>query len=214
MRLYLSSFRLGTNPTALLDLLQGETRAALIANADDDKEPVDRASSLKRELDDLLSLGLDPFELDLRDYFDRPVTDLAGRMSEAALIWIRGGNTFVLRRALRQSGAEILIRELLRDDAVVYGGYSAGGVVLTPSLRGCELVDDPLAVPERYSVDVIWEGLGILDVAFVPHYRSDHPESQATDRVIEFLVRDHRPFIALRDGEALVVDGPNRLVVS
>jgi hypothetical protein len=53
MRLYLSSFRIGSRPDELLALLRGGRRAALILNADDYKTPEDRAASLLRELEEL-----------------------------------------------------------------------------------------------------------------------------------------------------------------
>src|SRR5918996_197796 len=97
MRLYLSSFRLGNRPDALLDLL-----------------------------DDI------------------------------DLLWVRGGNVFVLRRALARCGAEELLIELLAADAFVSAGYNAGAVVLTPSLHGIELVDDPADVPPGYPPEIVW----------------------------------------------------------
>lgn len=39
-----------------------------------------------------------------------------------------------------------MFRELLTADTLVYAGYSAGPCVLSPSLRGLELVDDADAV--------------------------------------------------------------------
>jgi dipeptidase E len=47
LRLYLSSFRIGDRYEALLKLLAGRKRTALILNADDYKGPDDRAESLR-----------------------------------------------------------------------------------------------------------------------------------------------------------------------
>ncbi|MGZ4503485.1 MAG: hypothetical protein ACXVEL_18015 [Nocardioidaceae bacterium] len=49
VRLYLSSFRIGNEPAALLGLLRGGVRTALILNADDYKSDEDRHESLARE---------------------------------------------------------------------------------------------------------------------------------------------------------------------
>lgn len=212
MRLYLSSFRLGNRPDELLRLLAGRKRAAVIGNAEDGKPPAERGRSLARELDDLTRLGLEPVELDLRAYFDGS-GDLRDSLSRFDLLWVRGGNVFVLRRALRSAGAEDLLQDLLARDAVVYGGYSAGAGILTPSLRGLELVDDPGIVPSGYEASPIWDGLGVLPYALAPHYRSDHPESAAIDRLVEHLVAGHRLFLALRDGEVLVRDGDRENVL-
>ena len=211
VRLYLSSFRIGTRPDELLKLLGGRMRTALILNADDYKSAEDRVTSLQREMDELRNLGLEPREIDLRDYFGKPGA-LRQALSICHLVYVRGGNTFVLRRAFRQSGADEL-RELLARDAIVYGGYSAGVCVLAPSLRGLELVDDPNVVPDSYHEPVIWEGLAVLPYQILPHYFSDHPESEAMDTVLQRWLHEHVLFRALSDGEAIVVDGEKQMVV-
>ena len=113
---------------------------------------------------------------------------------------------FVLRAALAQSGADQILTELLQRDVLVWAGYSAGCCVLAPSLHGLELMADPNAVQASYGVEPIWEGLGLLTYAIVPHYRSQHPQAEAAQR----LVARHRAqgvaFQALRDGQAIVID--------
>ncbi|WP_446216225.1 Type 1 glutamine amidotransferase-like domain-containing protein [Micromonospora sp. IBHARD004] len=125
MRLYLSSFRLGNRPERMLDPLRGDTRAAVVTNADDYKDVDLRAISVERELNDLRGVGLKPVEVDLRRYFDRPDA-LRPVLEETDLIWVRGGNPFILRRAMTPTGTDEILRELLAEDRVVYGGYSAG----------------------------------------------------------------------------------------
>jgi dipeptidase E len=210
MRLYLSSYRLGSQPEALLDLLGGGRRAAVVANAVDGYE--DSSRRAQREHDDLRRLGLDSEELDLRRYFGRTEA-LAQRLAELDLLWVRGGNAFVLRRALRLSGADELLVESLAADALVYAGYSAGPAVLAPTLRGLHLVDDPQEAPDGYDPAVMWDGLAVLPYSFVPHYRSEHPESAAVEESVAYLIEHHLPFVALRDGEALVRDGAGDRVV-
>ena len=212
MRLYLSSFRLGNQPDALLGLLGRGRRVAVVANADDSKDPTGRVASAQREQQDLRSLGLNSDELDLRQYFGRTEA-LARRLAEIDLLWVRGGNAFVLRRALRQSGADELLVELLAADALVYAGYSAGPAVLAPTLRGLHLVDDPHEIPDGYDRPVIWDGLGVLPYSFLPHYRSQHPESAAIETSVAYLIEHHLPFVALGDGEAIVRDGAGDRVV-
>ncbi len=115
---------------------------------------------------------------------------------------------------MKASGFDDAIRDLLASDAVVYGGYSAGIVVLTPSLRGIDLVDDPHAVPAGYDDAIIWEGLGLLPCAIAPHYRSDHPESAAIERVVQYYLDHDVPFKTLRDGEVIVVNGRQEEMLS
>lgn len=212
MRLYLSSFRLGNKPEELLALLAGRKRTAIIQNAMDFAESEDRALSLRREVDDLTSIGLEPIEIDLRNYFGKP-NELREVLSNFDLVWVRGGNAFVLRRAFRQSRADEIMKELLASDAIVYGGYSAGIDMLTPSLHGAELVDDSGIVPAGYEPPIIWDCLSVLPYAIAPHYKSDHPESAAVDKSVEYLINNHIPFMALRDGEAIVRNGDIEMVI-
>lgn len=212
MKLYLSSFGLGNRPDELRALLRGGKRVAVVLNAKDASTPEGRRESLEREIEALVGLGLIPVELDLRDYFGRP-EELREVLKGFDLVWVRGGNTFVLRRALRQSGADAILREMLREDAIVYGGFSAAVAVLTPSLEGIELVDDPNAVPEGYEPTVVWEGLGVLPYAVAPHYRSDHPESESVERLVQYFVDREVSFKTLSDGEVIVVDGDREFLV-
>jgi dipeptidase E len=213
MRLYLSSYGIGDRPDELLRLLRGGVRAALIANSADAKAPQERTEAVERELADLRGLGLDAVELDLRDYFGR-ADALRQRLAQVDLVWTRGGSAFILRRAFRQSGADELVPELLAADAFVYAGYSAGPAMLAQSLDGIECVDDPHLVPHGYDPEVLYDCLGLLPYEFVPHYRSDHPESAAVEGLIQYLIDRHRPFVALRDGEALVHEGDRTEIVS
>lgn len=140
MRLYLSSYKMGNKPEEMLPVFGDNKRTAIIANAQDSKPVESRTERVQQEIESLTALGLQPEELDLRDYFGK-TAELAHKLNDYGYIWVRGGNVFLLRRAYKQSGFDSLIIELLKKDKVAYGGFSAGVCVLTPSLRGIELVD-------------------------------------------------------------------------
>jgi len=212
VRLYLSSFGIGNRPDELVGLLQGKRRVGVILNAKDNSSAESRAKSLTEEIAAMTDLGLDATELDLRTYFGHQGR-LREKLAELDMLWVRGGNVFVLRRALRQSGADEILTELLQNDAIVYAGYSAAVCALAPTLRGYELVDPPTNVPEGYDAETVWEGLGLLDYSVAPHYRSDHPESEAVEGLVKHYVDNHILFRALRDGEAIVIDGDRHEVV-
>lgn len=84
-----------------------------------------------------------------------------------------GGNVFMLRYALHRSGGDTVFRDLLAQDALVYGGYSTGPSVLSPTLRGLEVVDDADAVARIDGSEPVSDGLPLLGEAFVPHYHRD-----------------------------------------
>lgn len=104
MRLYLSSFRNGNKPDELLRLLGDGRKTALVHNAMDFLGTTERNLRLTEETERLMSIGLNPAEVDLRNYFGR-TDDLRQVLREFDLLWVRGGNSFILRRAFKQSGA-------------------------------------------------------------------------------------------------------------
>ena len=215
MRLYLSSFRLGAHPHRIVDLVREGRRAAVIANAIDN-EPADvRVEKVEAEIGWLTDLGLATEELDLRDFFDPGrQSALAETLESYQLLWLRGGNVFLLRHALKASRADDLIVDALRRDAFVYAGYSAGPCVLSPDLLGLAVVDDITAVEQMYGVPATTTGLGVLDFAFVPHVRSpEHPDSAACENVADAYRAGGLPYRARSDGQVLIIDGQTSAII-
>jgi len=205
---------MGDHPEHLVALVGRDGRRGVVIASAMDDAPLDvRRASVELELAALADLGLGAAELDLRGYFgdqQRLRQDLAG----VSMAWLRGGNTFMLRYALYRSGADTVFRDLLAANALVYAGYSAGACVLSPSLRGLELVDDADAVPRTYGSPPLWDGLALLHEAFVPHYRSPgHPETAAIERVVTRYRAEGIPYRTLHDGQALLVNGPETKIV-
>jgi dipeptidase E len=205
LRLYLSSFDIGNRPDELVALAP-QGRVGLVMNALDNR-PQGRTAWRTRQADRLQELGFAVEELDLRDFFGSPET-VGLRLDGLDMVWINGGNTFILRRAMRASGFDRAIVDRLRGDRIAYAGFSAATVILAPSLRGLEIVDDPADVPPGYPEPTDWEGLAILPFSVVVHWRSNHAESAAVEGEAAFYEREGIAYRTLRDGQALVVSGP------
>jgi dipeptidase E len=211
VKLYLSSFRLGRDRGALRDLVGRTGRAALVFNACDVYGD-NRLRTLGREIEDIASLGFECEELDLRSYFE-DFEGLHHRLDTYDLIWVVGGNSFVLARAMTQSRFGQAVSTPLDDGRLVYAGYSAGICVAAPDLEGIGLMDDPGALPDGYPVDVRATTLGWVPWRIVPHWRSQHPEAPVAELAVEHLLQNGLPFRTLRDGQAIVVEGDaSRLV--
>ena len=207
MKMYLSSYKLGDNPQSLVGLVGNNKKAAIIPNALDFATDMDRKNAtIQREIDGLKNLGFDPEVVDLRSYFGRP-EDLDKKLSVFGMVWVNGGNTFILRRAFRQSGMDEWLMKRKDDKEFVYGGYSAGVCVLSPSLEGSDITDDPNVAPEGYQKEIIWEGLGLISFAFAPHFESPgHPETESVGREVEFYNKKGIEYKALHDGEVIIID--------
>jgi dipeptidase E len=161
----------------------------------------------QREADDMRSLGFDAEELDLRQYFHGR-GDLRARLETLALVWVVGGNAFVLARAMTAAG----FGPAAHDRLEVYAGYSAGACVAGPDLEGIQLMDDPDFVPAGYQPEMPARTLGLVPWRIVPHWRSDHPESENAERAVRHLQAAGLPYRGLRDGEAIVIDAPGDAV--
>lgn len=209
MRLYLSSDRIGNRAGALLGLVGFGARAAIVSNALDGVSPAAREIYRNEVYDpfaQFASLGISSEDFDLRRYFGRQDA-LASDLSRYELVWVMDGNVFTLRRAMRQSGFDGVITQMLDRDAIVYGGFSAGAVVVGPSLEGFELCDDPEERPLGYASGPTTTGLNLLDFSIVPHARSAHPDRHAAERITRYLAAQRRPFRTLGDGEVIVWTG-------
>lgn len=203
--MYLSSYRLGDDPQQLVNLVGSNKKVAVIPNALDFSTDIERRNAgIQQEIDGLKQLGLEPKEVDLKNYFGKP-DELAKELSGYGVIWVRGGNTFILRRAFKESGMDEWLTSHKNDKELVYAGYSAGVCVLSPSLKGLETVDDPNIIQEGYNKDIIWDGLGLINFAFAPHYKSSHPETKMVDKEVEYYIKNGIEYKTLHDGEVIIL---------
>jgi dipeptidase E len=207
VRLYLSSYRMGDDFRRLVDALPAGAPVAVISNAVDFIPRADRLAYARDVFDPVeqfRSFGLEARDLDLRWYFGR-AGELGAALADVRLVWANGGNAFLLRRAMLQSGLDrVLQRRVPRGD-LIYGGWSAGAVVAGPTLRGIELMDDPDVVVDGYGPEPIWDGLGLVDFSIVPHFQSPHAEAEAAARAAAWLAANGLPFRTLRDGDAIIL---------
>jgi len=217
MRVYLSSFRLGKHTDRLVALLgRHKPRILAVMNALDGLPATKRQALLQRLTDDFSALDAEVRELDLRQYFSKPEA-VREALADCDIVWANGGNAFTLLAAMKQSGFVDALKTLLDEDAIAYGGYSAGAIVATPTLRGIELVDsaEPSeALPIGYPPTIYWDGMGLVSYSLAPHYRSAHPESAAIEAVVQYFEDHEMPYRVLRDGEAIVIDGSEEALLT
>lgn len=203
MKLFLSSYQIGNDPGAFVDLLGGRKRVALIMNAADPYGPDRRPFYLEKFIAEFNQLGLELEDFDLRIFYGS-TDSLSFELERYDAIWVSGGNTFALRWAMAKSGFDKWLPKIMAERDMVYGGFSAGACVVTPTLRGIHLTDDPEKVP----IDELqWDGLSLVNFCIAPHYRSDHPESPAIEKVVEYFQLHNMKYHTLHDGEAIRVIG-------
>ncbi|WP_054815611.1 Type 1 glutamine amidotransferase-like domain-containing protein [Nocardia arizonensis] len=205
MRLFLASYRFGAHRDRLLSLAGPPGRAAVIANACD-AWPTAWSGAVTSDVRPLRALGFHTDVLDLGEFIGRPA-ELERRMREYGMLWVRGGNTFVLRAQFARSGADLVLPRLLAEDALLYAGYSAGACLLTPDLHGLESSDDPAEVAPTCGTEPRWDGLGLVDRRIVPHLNSPTDPHGFGDRLAAEFRANGIPHWALTDDQVVVVDG-------
>lgn len=205
MKFYLSSYRLGSQREKFVGLLPADKQRVLIIPNARDYDIATRHLREARESDALQDLGIETEILDLRDYFGKQ-KELKEKISQCGGLWVLGGNTFVLRQAMKLSGLDSILQTMAKENVdFLYAGYSAGCCVLAPTLRGLDIVDDPTDKPYG-DYETIWDGLNLIPYSIAPHYKSDHPESAGVDKEVEYYTQQNMPFKTLRDGEVIIIE--------
>jgi len=207
MKFYLSSYKFGNEVEKLKALIQPGSRIGHINNAQDEIEinsemQIDNQTS---EIQQLNLLGFIAEPLDLKKYFGE-TDELRKKLYQLNGVWVSGGNTFVLRQAMKLSGFDIVFNELKSKTDFLYSGYSAGICILCDSFKYIQNVDNPYYFPYQKNMTVIWEGLGVFSYGLLPHYNSDHFESENIGKDIETCIDNKWLFKALRDGEVIIIE--------
>ena len=204
MKFYLSSYGLGNEADKLKDLAPYK-KIGYIPNARDftGADPERKAKRSEKDMNSLQELGLEVEMLDLREYFEK-IESLVSKLDDMGAIFISGGNTFVLRQAMKLSGLDDFLKKNKDNKNFLYAGYSAAGCVLASSLKGMDLVD-PLDTPYSEQKEIILEGLGLVDFRFMPHFQSDHPESANVEKEIEYCKQNNIIYRTVRDGEVIII---------
>ncbi len=208
MRLFLSSENLGKYPKRFFDLVGENKKLAMCENAKDYLPSAEREKKLKEHINQFTAEGYQVEELDLRKFFGKK-DKLENWLKKFGAVWISGGNTFILRRAMAASGFDEIIKKRLQENTIAYGGSSAGSCVTAKSLRGVDRGDRPSpdVVPEEYPDKVTdWTGLGLVDFMIVPHFGTRWFGKEA-DLTLNYLKEHNIPSKVLKDGQVIVIDG-------
>lgn len=214
MRLFLSSQDLGEYADVAREMARDNNKAAFIRNAQDDKPPEERNLSTPEKKKMFEAVGFEFHEIDLRDYFGKQ-DELEKVLADFGSVWCAGGNTFILRRALKASGFDEIIKKRVAEDSILYGGWSAGSCICAKSLHGIEHGDrpSPSQVPDEYpSKEIVWEGLGFIEEMIIPHCNMEWfiDSAHESENGLKAL---GTPYIKLNDGQVYVVDGEKKEIL-
>ena len=134
--------------------------------------------------------------------------DLRQAVRDAEAIFVGGGNTFRLLKALYDLDLLVSIRSRI-EQGTPYVGSSAGSIVAGPSLKTTK--DMPIVEPPSFAA------LNLVPFQISPHYldpdpRSTHMGETQEERILQFLEENEAPVIGLREGALLRVVGESVLL--
>ena len=200
MKLYLSSYRI-PDLKKFSDFVgkePAEIKMGLILNSKDYKPAAERLAKAEELLKYFSGLGLQVEEIDLRDYV-QDNSKLLEKFQEMDVIWLNGGNTFRLNWIISEAKCENILKQALKN-GVVYGGDSAGAIIVGPTLKYYNSADDP-SVAEK----IIYKGLNFVDFAVLPHWGSVE-YGAALEDIKRNLEKDNYKTITLTDDEFLLIN--------
>jgi dipeptidase E len=213
MRLIITSYRFGKHEAEVLKFLNKIKKVAVITNAKDYKDPNIRQEKVEENFEYFRSIGLEPTEIDLRPYFNKPGAEELFKGYN--LIWLAGGNVFLLRRALAYSKVDRFLYDAVRKNEIILGGESAGAIIMGPTLRHSEMVteendkeDNPHYIAEGYQASVIWGGLDFVNFVPVPHYKSGE-YATGIEEYINRLDAARLTHKEMTDDQVIIINGFN-----
>lgn len=89
------------------------------------------------------------------------------KLDSANILMITGGNTYKLLKNLSDSGFDKAIKDFWQKKDVVLAGFSAGALVLTPSITIAKIGD-----PNEVGLTDL-TGLGLVDFEIWPHFSTE-----------------------------------------
>jgi dipeptidase E len=126
-------------------------------------------------------------------------------LREAALVYITGGNTFLLNHRLHASGVMPYLKKKIQNGLPVVG-VSAGMVVCGSNILTAK---DMNTLGTTY-----FDGLNLVPFNFFPHYADDgYGQSVHDDWLGDYHFFNDNPVVMLSDGAYVKVDGKKMTLV-
>lgn len=146
--------------------------------------------------------GYDFEELDIEG---KDEAELRKLLADKDAVWVEGGNTFYLLKAVRESGFDTVIKELI-EKGVVYIGSSAGSYIACPTIE-MSTWKKPGEEKKMFGVTDL-TGMNLVSFLLKAHYKPEQEEL-----IKEKISQAKYPTRILCDGQAILVDGDNYTLV-
>ncbi|EKE19307.1 MAG: Peptidase, S51 family [uncultured bacterium] len=151
---------------------------------------------IKRHKEKMDKLRIDYEEIDVEGSNEN---DLREIFKDKNAVYVDGGNTFYLLKAVRESGFDKIITKLL-EKGVVYVGASAGSYIACPTI---EMATWKPKQKDRFGV-TDFSALNLVPLLITAHYV---PEMEAVLK--DEISNAKYPTRILKDGQGILVENEN-----
>ncbi|VVB79104.1 Peptidase E [uncultured archaeon] len=141
-------------------------------------------------------------------YTDINYTKLKKSLEEIDVLYFMGGETFVILKKLRATGSDKLIKKFV-NSGKIYVGASASSIIAGPNIKiaswGSDGEENLAGLKEKE-----WNGLNLTKVSIYPHYKD-----KLSKEIVDFKkeIKNKYLAIALKDGEAVIINGNKKEVL-
>lgn len=148
---------------------------------------------LANETKILKKLGIQVEEIDIKNKIEKQLRSI---LKSKNVIYVQGGNTFYLLKAVRESGFDKVVKELINKD-VIYIGVSAGSYICCPTIEtsGWKKENDNIVGSKDLTA------MNLVPFLMLAHYNRRKYQSG----VKEGIRKAHHPVKILKDGQALLI---------
>lgn len=153
----------------------------------EDKSYIEKRKAKMKELN---------FDFEEVDIEGKSEQELRQILSDKEVVYVEGGNTFYLLKAVRESGFDRVIKDLI-SDGVIYIGSSAGGYICCPTIE--------MATWKHQDK---FEHYGLKDLTalnLVPFLITAHYEPKYKEVIRRGIAKAKYPVKILTDQQALLV---------
>jgi len=180
-----------------LEMLIGPNKPLRLAHVTTAQKGVDNKEYIKNHQKKLTELGYNFEELDIEGKNEIKLREI---LQNKDAVWVDGGNTFYLLKAVKETGFDRVIRDLI-GKGLIYFGSSAGSLIVCPTIETSLWKISEKDIKNNYGLKDL-TGLNLVPFLLRVHYK---PEQK---NLLEEKVKEIKyPIRILQDNQAFLVQG-------
>ena len=144
------------------------------------------------------------------DIVGKSEEELKKALSSHDILYVEGGNTFYLLKAVRDTGFEKIVKEEI-ENGLVYWGVSAGSYIACPSIIMATWSDRF----DRFGV-TDWTAMNLVPFLIKAHYTPDMLEAlkeKSKGLQLSLYVLNDEQAVLMKEGEVQLIGGGDEIVL-